>query len=127
MNRKIKFRAWDGKKMIYQSTSQLKGSFIMFSMLGDVEGTKEIMQNTGLLDKQGKEIYEGDIVKLPKEDKCSGGCCKYEKDLGCWLSEVVWQCDGFQINNHGANHATEIIGNIYENKDLSKSKTGYAI
>jgi len=140
MNREIKFRAWcEGKhdnltftrpQMDYNVIISAEGNYCSVEGGWDIQGeykTVPLMQFTGLKDKNGKEIYEGDIVKLPKEDKCSGGCCKYEKDLGCWLSEVVWQCDGFQINNHGANHATEIIGNIYENKDLSKSKTGYAI
>lgn len=74
----------------------------------------EVMQFTGLLDKNDKEIYEGDIVDF----------------AGLKPVEIVWKDNGFKSSMHGSEpiHLTqegmsmfgEIIGNIYENPELLK-------
>lgn len=57
--RKIKFRAWD-EDLGMSEPFNLEGAGIMFLEGGNPDS---IMQYTGLKDKNGKEIYEGDIVK----------------------------------------------------------------
>ena len=130
--REIKFRAWDKKKKKWlHGYKELGGCHILGEtiLLGEwcsVEMARlndiEVMQYTGLKDKNGKEIYEGDLLKYinPKNQR---------KEQP--LHEVKWS-DGkakfvfIPIGGDGTDNPHgmcsverfEIIGNIYENPDL---------
>ena len=100
--REIKFRAWDKKhKKMYH------GGDIRTALAFPDEDT-EIMQYTGLKDKNGKEIYEGDIIKYPHGEVPYG--------------PVKWTGNGFWVKEPSEYthmpHDREIIGNIYENPEL---------
>ncbi len=99
--REIRFRAWD-KDIGVMDYSR----FRRFSIDDMVKDGLILMQFTGLLDKNGKEIYEGDILET------SGGIHKVEWDsVGGFYPFVDVSClieDGI----------VEIIGNIYENPEL---------
>ena len=99
----------------------LRGTTHMTVPFNDVE----LMQSTGLLDKNGKEIFESDIVKTTiffgRADE-SGGFYEYEKELigiakqleGAWVIDTekgavyLWS----DINEN------EVLGNIWENPKL---------
>ena len=82
-----------------------------------------LMQYTGLKDKNGKEIYEGDIVK------CGYGIGKVIYNAGCfmieWIDdkeammEFIFSRDGIYPRRHG-DEFLEIIGNIHQNPELLK-------
>jgi len=103
--REIKFRAWDGLRMTLTgiSFSNSTGSVL-------IPPRWILMQYTGLKDKKGKEIYEGDIVK------------------GKFMYKVEWYHLGrwyvIPLSNRGFCHTPdiwneyEVIGNIYENPEL---------
>ena len=102
--REIKFRAWDGEG--FYKWEHLR-------LVSPVEWGNDLIlqQFTGLYDKNGKEIYEGDILKLslPKFDEPR-------------YFEVIWGENGKWCMRRGgginslyhAKKTHEIIGNIYE-------------
>ncbi len=102
--RTIKFRAWDEsqKYMAYQCTPDLETIQSFMHHFGD----KKLMQFTGLYDKNGKEIYEGDIV--------TDGVGKYKIVYDLKLAGYQPYC----IFRDDPENYCEVLGNIYENQEL---------
>lgn len=74
----------------------------------------ELMQSTGLKDKNGKEIFEGDI--LGTKDGLLNGIIEYREDLGMFVNSLIRYNNFERLCNVASDR--EIIGNIYENKEL---------
>ena len=140
--REIKFRAWDKRVKSWIDNSQspyvyltLLGTFVRMRKEPCTKGlwqheTESMAQGfdiilnqfTGLLDKNGKEIYEGDIVKSSDclyEDV--GICpiqwdqerCAYVLKRGQFIFCQLEKCEVASLH-------LEVIGNVYENLDLIK-------
>lgn len=129
--REIKFRAWDKKRRIIDyDLSFLNGSFLTDDYKFD-DGCGErvsmgddlvVMQYTGLKDKNGKEIYEGDIVDT-KEDMFPNKEVKFMQGVFgvVYPNGVHYPLRQFcktRSSKLVINIDFEIIGNIYENNKL---------
>jgi len=108
--REIKFRAWNGKKM-YDWEWNSKDICQQLSGKYDYEFTS-IMQFTGLYDVNGKEIYEGDIIKHRYFSKKGIADVRWSNEQGYYLAI---EPDGSRTM---LNANSEIIGNIHENPEL---------
>ena len=133
--REIKFRAWieDGvyeNTMIFQRKPYMSGGITfgtrddkLYFTFNDIMSDSgcHIMQYTGLKDRNGKEIYEGDILEYNWGDKESGAV-RSLREIVEW-KENMWTEEGF-MTGFGEFWATpdqyEVIGNIYENPELLK-------
>ena len=127
--RTIKFRAWDNyrKEMCYEvntTTSLWAHDKLHYSWDGqwrtengdkieffdDTGKGNALMQFTGLLDKNGKEIYEGDIVEDDMKQK-----------EAVVMEYGEWRVYGRSLWQESKSKRIEVIGNIYENQELLKS------
>ena len=136
-NRAIKFRAWDKpeNKMTYEVQNQYDWNILSGECFGELLRDNDyiIMQFTGLKDKNGKDIYEGDIIDLHRFTQIFGedlgvsegklelvcevkiGTCGIEfhhkKDFIYFLNYCINNDEGEQI---------EVIGNIHQNSSHGK-------
>ena len=132
--REIKFRAWrllgdDGGRMEKHEHENEAGDFLNEAMSAGMP----IMQYTGLKDKNGVEIYEGDIVRIlysdwmSKSDDDPRTLEQYQIEELCVLGNVVFRAPRFVVDLKdnldcsliaGTHGWIEVIGNIYENPEL---------
>lgn len=122
MKERFRFRVWNGKEMLYKGGLGYDGNQLIEDK-GHI-----IMQSTGLKDRNGKLIYEGDIIKYICGGETIIGSlvidrfnlltftnmitCAFCEDWSEVVKAVFFAGDA-QI---------EIIGNIYENKELLGEK-----
>ena len=82
-----------------------------------------IMQSTGLVDKNGKEIFEGDVVRqvrtqpITENETITGVVIMLE---GAWL--IMNDCEQLASDLWSETDENEIIGNVYENTELLEDK-----
>ena len=122
-----RFRAWDkhGQKMftndeliiwngnVYANDSK---KLTYNNLKGWSIDDEYLMQSTGLCDKEGTEVFEGDILhhQIQKEYTF---IVKYDKEKGCWYGDGLSRTYRIKITKEFLPYY-KVIGNIYENKDL---------
>ena len=122
MSRVIKFRAWNGEEMVSPDYIDRKG-IAHWKENSIPESTDKVMQFTGLLDKNGKEMYEGDILQTGKYADWKS-IVKYMP--GGWYASLGDKVPGIPFTERSQPLASFlfehydwfIIGNIYENPEL---------
>lgn len=151
--RPIKFRAWDREARVIREVLNL--SFNELNEISEITvkigeayqigddneeevlagipcdcglGKFELMQFTGLLDKNGKEIYEGDIV-IDHDDNTRMNY-QIEWMEGCWFMTGIEKNDELVtvlLGRSDPSSDVEVIGNIYENPELIEMTSNQAI
>ena len=139
MSRKLKFRVWNEHLKKYCSPNlMIQKDGLLF--LENEDNLYEIEQYIDLKDKNGKEICEGDIVRLYEHDWWDGKIVKHHKnpkiegnfvvyyndDLASFEMENTqpYEDDGIRgVESFGfASQEYEVIGNIHDNPELLKGK-----
>jgi uncharacterized phage protein (TIGR01671 family) len=127
--REIKFRAWHGETKRMSESFELLSMGVPFSG-GDRlfmyfgEDGNELMQYTGLKDKNGKEIYEGDLIEW-RYDPLYPSVCKYpypyivewQPDQAQYRRVIYQGGSRLELDEHIAKEY-EVVGNIHENPEL---------
>lgn len=127
--REIKFRAWDGEKMREVKSLHLgTGRVQVSSQWGNTSLEPQsyiLMQYTGLTDKNGVEIYEGDVVSIVPEwvvgDEAEADYTRIEAvkpemdwNCGCCNSVYGWNFDESMSDSS----ELTVIGNTHEHPEL---------
>ena len=115
--RDLKFRAWNGKSFAYYGIGMPIYNVNRF----------HVSEYTGMQDKNGKDIYENDIIHLENWNEHQ----PYDSDLPVDEERIVFFKDGAfnLVSLDGINHCTmsymnhkfaEVVGNIHQNPDVLK-------
>ena len=118
--RKIKFRIFNKK---IKSYIDIHSSAIMIDELNDLNDNLIVEQFTGLHDKNGKEIYEGDILTVGENLTCEiiyigNNSDDYGDEINCAFHAKVFIHNKLIPLDGYLKKYCEVIGNTYENQEL---------
>jgi len=118
--REFKFRAWSAPQQLmkYFGFGSVDGNFIYGNYNDDTSIDLEddgvaVMQFTGLKDKNGKEIYEGDMLRFLIDDQTEDGVVRFSAG-GFWTSQLEGHAEEL-LSEELEELEGLVIGNIHEN------------
>lgn len=120
MEREIKFRFWDIKEFLFIPWESINSEYL-YDYLSKDEGIVIPQQYTGLKDKNGVEVYEGDVVKHFDHSELIREVIFMKGSFGYWTGE---EFISYASNYHfewldlHKSEKIEVIGNIHENPEL---------
>lgn len=116
---KLKFRCWNGEQMVSPDYVDRDG-VAWWTENSISTRNKEVMLFTGLLDKEGKEIYEGDVVRIDTEKY---PLCEYPVGYVFFKEGAFYHTYGDRPSKllHGD---CKVIGDIYSTPDLIEKGVG---
>ena len=136
--KEIRFRAWVNERDAWELEDHEKSEDFMIDLdsysidtvhtsNGDEIDTKfcKVMQFTGLKDKNGKEIYEGDIIKYIDASYSNNKQIGVVSDYGymrIYIKAIGGDDEGNQDLELHQDYIYQVIGNIYENPELLEVK-----
>lgn len=122
-----RFRAWHKtwkelgkvKRIRFDDEGNISTVFIQSETLGSNAYLKdiELMQSTGLCDKEGTEVFEGDILHHQIQTEYTF-IVKYDKDKGRWYGDGLSRTYRIDIAKRFLPYYYKVIGNIYETPEL---------
>lgn len=132
-----KFRAWDSVKKKFVEHFFITDNSLICNMEKPTSGYNSpipvekseliLMQSTGLRDKNGKDIFEGDILKVANNDSSWFEVVKYDHDKAMFISKEVnlkYEVPETPLYDLFSPYLfkVEVIGNIWEDCDLIDGK-----
>ncbi len=130
--RETKFRVWDKKNKRFVNFTKIvfsirKSVFLKDGFGNNIDGNFEVQQYTGLKDKKGNDIYEGDIVDSGQSVGSPNTALKNRIKI---TGEVFFEKGKFMFGNPKSKYKKwlidflpfEIIGNKFENPELLEDK-----
>lgn len=122
--REYKFRAWDNYYQEMINWEQYKTELVSDDFINHGKGPLTIMQYTGIKDKNGKEIYEGDICRWRDLETFNDEILEdifvvvWNDEKLAWYTQNEDGNFGYDLCEYTDDRDLEVIGNIYENIDL---------